>query len=120
MDEDGPQNLHPVRRREHVTADSHGCQHHSRRQAMIKALLQRYQWMPRDGETWIQHRNNLQALTNPPKPVPEPEPEPEPEDEDEWEPQPILSTADRQALRQKFRIPRGQPDPAWFDTIEIV
>jgi hypothetical protein len=82
-------------------------------------LLRKYQWIPAKGETWMEHRAKLLALQHPLTPQPEPEPDEEPEDEAP-ELEPVLSAADRQALRRKFRIPRGQPDPAWFDTIEIV
>ena len=88
-----------------------------RRAPMIKRLLRHYKWLPKEGETWAEHAMRLREELHP-TPPPEPE-EPDPDvSEHELEPEPVLSELDRQLLRKKFKIPRGVPDPDWFEKIE--
>ena len=83
---------------------------------MLTRWLRRHQWLPLEGETWAAHSLKLRAQLYPPA-TPETEEE-TPEIPEETTPEPVLSKVDRQLLRRKFGIRRGQPDPEWFDRAE--
>ena len=83
-----------------------------RRAPMIKRILRHYKWLPKEGETWAQHAQQLRAELYPTKP--------EPTIVITNTANPNLTKIDRQLLRRKFKIPKDAPDPKWFDNIEIV